>query len=61
MRWDELFDDLVAHARSVEAGGVAAEVDDRARWELGRLDVNDRVVGWVGETVALVLVDGSLL
>ena len=59
MRWDDLFDDLVAQARTVEAGGVAAEVDDRSRWELGQLDVNDRVLASADDTVQVVLVDGT--
>jgi hypothetical protein len=61
VRWDDLFDDLVAQARTVEAGDVAAEVDDRARWEVGQLDVNDRVLARIDAPVTLVLVDGSLV
>ncbi|HUR14730.1 MAG TPA: hypothetical protein VM097_09605 [Mycobacteriales bacterium] len=53
MRWEELFADLEGQADAVEAAGVAAEVAERTRRELGRLRVVDRLRAAVGTTLVL--------
>ena len=59
VRWDALFDDLEAQAAALEQAERAAEVDERARGEVGRLGLLDRARAAMG--VALrVRVSGGL-
>jgi hypothetical protein len=43
MRWDALFDDLAAQAETLEHAERAAEVEDRARAEVGAVRFLDRL------------------
>ena len=58
MRWDALFADLEAQAAALEHAERAAEVEERARGELGALGLVERFRAAVGATVRLRL-DGA--
>jgi hypothetical protein len=53
MRWEGLFADLDAQAASLETAQRAAEVEERARSELGRLRLMDRLRPAVGTVLRL--------
>lgn len=53
MRWDALFDDLEAQAAALEQAERAAEVDERARGEIGGLGLHDRARAAVGDPLRL--------
>ncbi|HZC72748.1 MAG TPA: hypothetical protein VE442_18765 [Jatrophihabitans sp.] len=59
VRWDALFDDLEAQAAALEQAERAAEVDDRARGEIGGLGLHDRARAAVGDPLR-VRVSGGL-
>ena len=58
-RWERLFADLDAMAAEAEWAELTAEVDDRARGEIGRLRLFDRLRGAVGHAVVVQLVTGE--
>jgi hypothetical protein len=53
MRWDELFDDLEAQADQVSRNERAGEIEERARIEIGKVGVLDRLRPAVGTLVRL--------
>ena len=53
MRWDGLFADLEAQAASLDTAQRAGEVDERARTEIGRIGLLDRLRPAVGQSVRL--------
>jgi hypothetical protein len=53
MRWDGLFADLDAQAASLETAERAAEIEERARTELGRIRLVDRLRPAVGSVLRL--------
>jgi hypothetical protein len=57
-RWDDLFADLEAQADALEAAERAAEISERTRIELARLDVHDRLRAAVGDPVRVQLLGG---
>lgn len=59
MRWDQLFADLEAQAYAASTRERAAQVDERARAELARVTMADRLVPSVG-TVLTVHCDGDV-
>ena len=52
-RWDELFDDLDAQAQLLSTAERAAEIEDRTRFETGRLSLVDRLLPAIGATIQL--------
>jgi hypothetical protein len=65
MRWDQLFADLEAQADAVALAERGAEADERARIELARVELVDRLAPAVGTVVRVrcpsgVLVGGTL-
>ena len=61
MRWDELFADLEGHAAQLERDDRAVEVSERARGEVGRLRLVDRLQTAVGSVVRLQCAGGLQL
>ncbi|MCU1659605.1 MAG: uncharacterized protein JWO57_4261 [Pseudonocardiales bacterium] len=61
MRWQGLFADLEAQAEALERAERAAEVDERARIEVGALGITDRVRPSVGAPVRLRCAGGLTL
>jgi hypothetical protein len=53
MRWDGLFADLEAQAEALDVAERAAEIDERARLEIGRIRLLDRLRPTVGLPVRL--------
>jgi len=53
MRWDGLFADLEAQAEALETAERAAEIEERARAEIGRIRLLDRLRPSVGSPVRL--------
>lgn len=53
MRWDALFDDLDAQAAALERAERAAEVDERARGEIGALGLLERARAAVDDPLRL--------
>jgi hypothetical protein len=53
VRWDALFDDLAAQAAALEQAERAAEVEERARGEVGALTLADRARASAGSPVRL--------
>lgn len=53
MRWEGLFDDLAAQAEALAVAERAAEVEERARIEVGGQQLVDRLRGAVGGPVRL--------
>lgn len=53
MRWDGLFADLEAQAATLDNAQRAGEVDERARTEIGRIALLDRLRPAVGQSVRL--------
>jgi hypothetical protein len=51
MRWDALFADLEAQAEALERAERAAEVDERARIEVGALGLLERLRPAIGAGV----------
>jgi hypothetical protein len=65
MRWAALFEDLEAQAEVLALAERAAEVDERARVEIGRLALADRVAAACGHRVRVrcgreLSLDGSI-
>jgi hypothetical protein len=60
VRWRELFDDLDGQLRAAAAAELDTEADDRARLDLGRLGVVERLAR-ADVRVDLTLVDGTRL
>ncbi|MDQ1646266.1 MAG: hypothetical protein QOJ50_2450 [Cryptosporangiaceae bacterium] len=58
-RWERLFADLDGMAADGEWSELTAEVDDRARGEIGRLRMFDRLRAAIGHTIAVRLVVGE--
>ncbi len=58
MRWDDLFDDLAGQASAVLDDELRTETDERARAELGRLSLLDRLALLGAQVVDVDLVDG---
>jgi hypothetical protein len=61
MRWDALFADLEAQAEALERAERAAEVDERARIEVGALGLLERLRPAVGTGVRLRCAGGLTL
>ena len=59
MRWDGLFADLEAQAEALEIAERAAEVEERARVEFGRITLLDRLRPAVGSPVRLRCLGGT--
>lgn len=59
MRWDGLFADLEAQAEALEIAERAAEVEERARAEFGRIRLLDRLRPGVGAAVRLRCLAGT--
>ncbi len=53
MRWDALFDDLEAQAAALQQAERAAEVEERARGEVGALGLLDRARAAIGTPLRL--------
>jgi hypothetical protein len=53
VRWHALFDDLEAQAAALEQAERAAEVDERARGEIGSLRLHDRARAAIGDPLRL--------
>jgi hypothetical protein len=51
VRWDGLFADLEAQAGALDTGQRAAEIEERARTELGRIRLQDRLRPATGTAV----------
>ena len=58
VRWDDLFDDLAGQASAVLADELRTETDERARAELGRMSLLDRLAVGGAQVVDVDLVDG---
>ena len=52
-RWNELFDDLEAQAQVLSTAERAAEIEDRTRYETGRLGLVDRLLPAIGASIQL--------
>lgn len=61
MRWEALFDDLAAQATALEDAARAAEVDERARGEIGALRLVDRARPALGSPVRVRLLGAGTL
>lgn len=61
MRWDELFSDLEAQVEQQDAAGLAGEVSDRTRREVGALRLADRLAPARGAPLGLTLLGGSVV
>ncbi len=53
MRWQELFADLEAQARSLEQADLEVEIADRTRGEVGEIQLVNRLRSALGTTVGL--------
>lgn len=53
MRWEQLFADLEAQALEAERAELSAEVEERVRQEVGRLELADRLAAHHGSPVRL--------
>ena len=60
MRWEGLFADLEAQAEALELAERAAEIDERARAEIGRIRLLDRLRAAVGVPVRLRCLGGAV-
>lgn len=61
MRWTALFEDLEAQLEAADAAELEAEVRDRTRTELARIDVAARLRSAVGSTLDVQLRSGDRL
>jgi hypothetical protein len=61
MRWERLFEDLEAQVAAGDAATLAAEVSERTRLERARVDLVDRLLGWIGQPIAVQLGTGERL
>ncbi|MCF3140217.1 MULTISPECIES: hypothetical protein [unclassified Paenarthrobacter] len=61
MRWDSLFSDLEAQFSAERALRDESEITERARVELGGIELSDRLRGVVGSGIKVMLMDGSVL
>lgn len=53
MRWDSLFADLQAQAEALSTAERSAEIEDRTRFEIGRVSVHDRLAAVLNSEVRL--------
>jgi hypothetical protein len=53
VRWDSLFADLEAQAEALSAAERSAEVEDRTRFEIGRISVHDRLAAVLNSEIRL--------
>ena len=53
MRWDSLFADLEAQAEALSVAERSAEVEDRTRFEIGRVNVHDRLAAVLNSEIKL--------
>jgi hypothetical protein len=60
-RWERLFADLDASAEEADRAELDAELVDRARGELGRIRLVDRLRAAIGHPVAVTLTGGMTL
>lgn len=58
MRWERLFDDLEAQANAFARAGRSAEIADRARIEVGRLQLAERLCANLGAELRLCVAGG---
>jgi len=61
MRWDSLFSDLEAQFSAERVLESESEITERARVELGSVELNDRLRGVAGSGIKVMLVDGTVL
>jgi hypothetical protein len=61
VRWERLFDDLEAQMEAAAAAELAAEVQERTRFEQAQVSLADRLFAWQGESVRLDLMGGFVL
>lgn len=60
MRWDELFDDIAGQGAAADAAELAGEVVERARLEIGRMSLAERLRGWPGHAPVALGLHGGL-